>query len=54
MFMINTIKNITTSLIAVQPHNSSRVEIYHINNNSLDIIIGINIIISLLGIIILG
>jgi hypothetical protein len=56
--MSNTIKNITASLltreaslIAVTPHNGSRIVVYNLSNLSLDIVPVVSIIISILGII---
>ena len=53
--MYNTARNITLELIPVQNNSGRRV---NVSNSrvilSLDIILGISIIISLLGIIILG
>jgi hypothetical protein len=48
--MYNTIKNRTTSLIAALPHSGNRIAVLNSNGVlSLDIILGITIIISILG-----
>jgi len=56
--MSNTIKDITASLltrkaslIAVTPHDGSRIVVFHSINLSLDIVPVVSIIISILGII---
>jgi hypothetical protein len=53
--MYNMIKNRATSLIAVSPHNGNRIVVLNSNDVlSLDIILGITIIISILGLVVLG
>jgi hypothetical protein len=50
--MYNTIKNRTTSLISASPYSSNRIVVLDsIDIISLDIILGLSIIISILGII---
>jgi|GEM_PF-7131429 hypothetical protein len=54
-YMFNTTKNINLEFATVQNSRSRRVVVNNSTNNlSLDIILGISIIISVLGIIILG